>query len=196
MTRRNSVFYRFELFSILLLYTTQLKAVMLSRSNIHYLLMAGLLLTAQTGLSQVESNAFGFMLRTLLDHSVPEINVRDASRDSAAILFLDARENSEYQVSHLNHAIHVGYDYFDATQWKDIPRNRRLVVYCSVGYRSEKVTEKLKNAGFTNVSNLYGGIFEWVNQGFPVYRDGKQVKEVHAYDRVWGVWLRKGEKIY
>lgn len=167
-----------------------------SRSTIHYLLMAGLLLTVQTGLSQVESDAYGVMLRTLLNHNVPETRIRDAARDSASILFLDAREASEFQVSHLRHAIHVGYDHFDANLWKGLPRNRRMVVYCSVGYRSEKVTEKLKNAGFTNVSNLYGGIFEWVNQGYPVYREGKQVVKVHAYDRVWGVWLRKGEKVY
>ncbi|MCC6413088.1 MAG: rhodanese-like domain-containing protein [Saprospiraceae bacterium] len=136
------------------------------------------------------------MLRTLLSHNVPETNVQDAARDSASILFLDAREAPEFQVSHLNHAIHVGYDHFDPNVWQGLPRNRRMVVYCSVGYRSEKVTEKLKNAGFTNVSNLYGGIFEWVNQGNPVYREGRPVQEVHAYDRVWGVWLRKGEKIY
>jgi rhodanese-related sulfurtransferase len=169
---------------------------MLSRSTIFYLLMAGLLLTAQTGLSQVESDAYGVMLRTLLSHNVPEINVRDAARDSASILFLDARETNEYQVSHLFGALHVGYDRFHANSLSQIPRNQRLVVYCSVGYRSEKVTEKLRNAGFTNVSNLYGGIFEWVNQGYPVYREGKQVRQVHAYDRVWGVWLNKGTKVY
>jgi rhodanese-related sulfurtransferase len=169
---------------------------MLSRSIIHCLLTAGLLLWGQTGLSQVESNAYSVMLQTLLSHSVPEIAVTDAARDSASILFLDARERREYDVSHLKGALYVGYDHFTTEGLKNVPRNKRIVVYCSVGYRSEKIGEKLKIAGFTNVSNLYGGIFEWVNQGFPVYREGKNVQQVHAYDRVWGVWLRKGEKVY
>ena len=39
---------------------------MLSRSIIHCLLTAGLLLRAQTGLSQVESDAYGVMLGALL----------------------------------------------------------------------------------------------------------------------------------
>jgi hypothetical protein len=71
------------------------------------------------------------------------------------------------------------------------------VVYCTVGVRSEKVGEKLKAAGYQNVRNLYGSIFEWVNQGNPVVdNQGKPTQQVHAYSRVWGVWLNKGEKIY
>jgi len=33
-------------------------------------------------------------------------------------------------------------------------------VYCSLGIRSEVIAKKLKKAGYTNVFNLYGGIFE------------------------------------
>ena len=46
---------------------------------------------------------------------------------------------------------------------EDIARESTIVVYCSVGYRSEKIAEELDKLGFTNVSNLYGGIFEWIN---------------------------------
>jgi rhodanese-related sulfurtransferase len=47
-----------------------------------------------------------------------------------------------------------------------------------VGYRSEKVTEKLQKAGFTQVSNLYGGIFEWVNQGYPIVNQSGATSDV------------------
>ncbi len=50
-----------------------------------------------------------------------------------------------------------------------IGEESKVVVYCSVGYRSEKIAEKLKAAGYKNVFNLYGGIFEWENQNLPVY---------------------------
>jgi 3-mercaptopyruvate sulfurtransferase SseA len=70
-------------------------------------------------------------------------------------------------------------------------------VYCSVGYRSEKVSEQLRQAGYQTVYNLYGGIFEWKNQGHPVVNaEGEPTERVHAYNRSWGVWLKKGDKVY
>ena len=44
-----------------------------------------------------------------------------------------------------------------------------IVLYCSIGYRSEKIGEKLVEMGYGHVFNLYGGIFEWVNRDLPVY---------------------------
>ena len=100
-------------------------------------------------------------------------------------------------MSHIEGAIPVGYDHFELTNLPaNLAKNQPIVVYCSVGYRSEKVTEKLQNAGFQQVSNLYGGIFEWVNQDLPVKNDSGITQEVHAYSRSWGVWLKKGKKVY
>mgnify|MGYP000312300498 CR=1 FL=1 len=59
------------------------------------------------------------------------------------------------------------------------------------------ITEKLKKAGFTKVMNLQGGIFDWVNSGHSVYdNSGSETQKVHAYDKSWGKWLTKGEKVY
>jgi predicted sulfurtransferase len=70
-------------------------------------------------------------------------------------------------------------------------------VYCSIGKRSESITQKLSKAGYGNVSNLYGGIFEWVNQGNGVVDvNNKQTNKIHAYGKFWGQWLHKGEKVY
>jgi len=44
----------------------------------------------------------------------------------------------------------------------------------------------LVKAGYTNVSNLSGGIFEWVNQGSNVVDDNKRITlKVHAYGSFW-----------
>ncbi len=91
----------------------------------------------------------------------------------------------------------VGYDQCEMDRLKSIDRNKKIIVYCSVGYRSEKISEKLKQAGFTDVSNLYGGIFEWVNQGNPVVDEkGNVTPNIHAYSKTWGVWLNNGVKVY
>jgi len=146
--------------------------------------------------AQVQSSAYNLTLKTLLSHSVPEVTVPQV-KTMNDVLLLDAREWSEYQVSHLKNAKFVGYDQFEMDKLKWINKNQNIVVYCSVGYRSEKISEKLKQAGYTHVSNLYGGIFEWVNQGNPVVdAKGEVTANVHAYSKTWGVWLNKGVKVY
>jgi rhodanese-related sulfurtransferase len=146
--------------------------------------------------AQVQSSAYNLTLKTLLSHSVPEVTVPQM-KDMKDVLSLDAREWNEYLVSHLKNSMFVGYDQFEIDRVKSIRKNQKIVVYCSVGYRSEKISEKLKEAGFTDVSNLYGGIFEWVNQGNPVVDErGKVTENIHAYSKTWGVWLNKGVKVY
>jgi len=146
--------------------------------------------------AQVQSSAYNLMLKTLLSHSVPEVTVPQVKAMNH-IALLDTREWNEYEVSHLSNSIFVGYDQFEIDKVKSINKNQKIIVYCSVGYRSEKIADKLKQAGYTDVSNLYGGIFEWVNQGNPVVdRTGKVTENVHAYSKTWGVWLNKGVKVY
>ena len=53
------------------------------------------------------------------------------------------------------------------------------------------MAQRLSEAGFTNVVNLEGSIFEWANQGHPVYREDRAVALVHPYDAVWGLLLKK-----
>lgn len=161
------------------------------------IIATGLLLLAIASSGQVKSGAYRVMLNGFLSHSVPETGIQAAALDSASYIFLDAREPREFAVSHIAGAIPVGYDHFEIENIPvNLAKNQRMVVYCSVGYRSEMVTEKLQKAGFTNVSNLYGGIFEWVNQGFPVVNEKGVTNDVHAYNRSWGIWLKKGKKVY
>lgn len=152
-------------------------------------------LTAQS--AKVESGSYSLMLKTLLSHTVPEMEVSTAATASTSTVFLDTREREEYEVSHIENARFVGYDDFSLDSVEDIPKDTPLIVYCSVGYRSEKVAEQLITAGFTDVANLYGGLFEWKNQGFPVVDpSGDTTESVHAYSRSWGIWLKEGNKVY
>ena len=145
---------------------------------------------------QIQSRVFKATIDALNRETVPYVSCEELKRWPDAVL-LDTRARAEFDVSHLPGARWVGYDEFDLSRVQDLPKTARLVVYCSVSYRSEKVGEKLLAAGFNNVHNLYGSLFEWVNQGNPVVGpDGKPTNRVHAYDRFWGVWLRRGVKVY
>ena len=146
--------------------------------------------------AEVGSSKYQFMLQKLLDHSVPEMSAKELLNSSKDYVLLDAREPREYEVSHLEGAKFVGYDQYDDAQIKTLSKETPIVVYCSVGYRSEKIAEKLLSQGFTNVKNLYGGIFEWVNENGQIVNKNGPTEQVHAYSRTWGVWLRKGKKVY
>jgi rhodanese-related sulfurtransferase len=137
-------------------------------------------------------------LEKLNKQTVPYITV-EALHASAEIILLDSREVKEFKVSHIKNAVNVGFDKFNsaliATKFKD--KNVPIVVYCSIGVRSEKIGEKLLKMGFKNVSNLYGGIFEWKNKGGKVVA-GKDVEtdRVHTFNKEWSQYLKKGIKIY
>ena len=104
-------------------------------------------------------------------------------------VYLDAREQEEYEVSHLPGAIHLGYDRPDYTRLDGLPKNTPLVVYCTIGYRSERMAEKLRSRGFTRVYNLYGSIYAWIFAGNPVVDENGPVRRVHTYNRNWGNFL-------
>jgi len=102
---------------------------------------------------------------------------------------IDARQRAEYDVSHLRRAIWVDPDHPDLRALSRL-RERRVVVYCSVGYRSAKVAQEMTRAGFRDVWNLEGGIFAWANAGRAVFAADQRVRRVHPYDSIWGRYLR------
>ena len=133
------------------------------------------------------------MAKRMADKTVPIIKssqVVKLQEKDKKIVFLDARELEEYKVSHIENAIHVGYDNFDMKSVANIDKNIVVIVYCSVGYRSGKIGKKLRNAGFTSVFNLYGGLFDWANNGNEVFAEGKKVEKIHPYNNKWGKWLK------
>lgn len=137
-------------------------------------------------------------LRVLNKESIPYIQISEAvEKDS--VVFLDTREIGEFEVSHLKNAVWVGYDTFDTQIVKDSfpDANTPIVVYCSIGVRSENIGEKLQKLGYTNIQNLYGGIFKWKNMGNPVFDSiGNETEKVHVFNKLWGKLLTKGEKVY
>ncbi|MEJ2113086.1 MAG: rhodanese-like domain-containing protein [Flavobacteriaceae bacterium] len=158
--------------------------------NIIFLLSAIPFSIAQESLSE--------LLQKYNSHSVPYISVQELAMPKTKAVIIDAREVEEYNVSHIKNAFSVGYDSFDLKKVieniKD--KNQLIVVYCSLGIRSEKIAVQIKNSGYTNVYNLYGGIFEWKNVGFPIYNKEGETNKIHGFSKEWSVWLKKGECVY
>ena len=145
--------------------------------------------------THVSNTAYDLLLSTLLSHSVPEVSVDQIQ--SGQYRVLDARTYREFEVSHIAGATWVGYDDFDLARLVGIDTHAPVAVYCSVGYRSERIAERLLQQGYTHVVNVYGGIFQWVNTRHPVVTiDGVETERIHAYSKSWGVWLTRGKPIY
>ena len=145
------------------------------------------------------SSAYARMLRLLYKHTVPTVapaTLAGELNQTDAPLLLDARTPDEYAVSHLLGAQLVPYAEVPTVEFSGVDRNRPVVVYCSVGYRSERLGDRLRALGFQHVRNLYGGIFEWVNEGHVVVDAQGPTARVHPYSALWGIWLKRGRKAY
>lgn len=139
------------------------------------------------------------MVDGLVSPKVPLMKVaqlKSMMGKGTAIQILDSREKKEFNVSHIEGAKYCGYDHFSTQYIAALDKSKPVIVYCSVGYRSGKIGEKLKEMGFKEVYNLYGGIFDWVNSGYPVVNAKGTTDQVHGYNLSWGKWLRRGEKVY
>ncbi|TDE03586.1 rhodanese-like domain-containing protein [Flavobacterium hiemivividum] len=137
-------------------------------------------------------------LKKFNKETVPYIKVNEL-KEKKNLVFLDAREPQEYKVSHIQNAIPVGFDHFNSKKvtanLKD--KNATIIVYCSIGVRSEQIGEKLQKLGYKNVYNLYGGIFEYKNNGEKVVNNQNKVTDsIHTYNKAWSIYLKKGIKVY
>ncbi len=107
------------------------------------------------------------------------------------LLLFDVREPEEYAVSHLQDARPVPSKDEALKALQGAPSDQRIVLYCSVGYRSSELAQFLMKKGYTEIYNLEGSIFAWANEGRPVYRGKERVTVVHPYDRTWGRLLKE-----
>lgn len=129
----------------------------------------------------------------------PYISVEELNAMSSDIILLDARESNEFEVSHLKNAIYVGYENFKLENVeKHVPnKNQSIVVYCSLGVRSQIISKILIEEGYTNVKNLYGGIFEWKNTNRKIFNKNEiETDSIHAFSPEWSKWLKNGIKVY
>ncbi len=126
-------------------------------------------------------------------HLAPAVLDEWLSSDRPPPLLLDVRGAEEYAVSHLPNAVWADPDASadQVAPLLDDPE-QPIVAYCSVGYRSSRLAERLRAAGY-EVSNLDGSIFAWANEGRRLVRtEGSEeipTDRVHPYDHEWGKLL-------
>ncbi|NMB60508.1 MAG: molybdopterin-synthase adenylyltransferase MoeB [Chloroflexi bacterium] len=109
-----------------------------------------------------DSNMFSLLPE---DRITPE-ELHEKMKQNASIILLDVRAPVELQISSFSHSINIPLERLPENL-DELDRQKEVVVFCRTGRRSARAVSILKNAGFTAVKNLTGGINAWVSRYEP-----------------------------
>ncbi len=129
-----------------------------------------------------------------INQQVPPEAFETLQKNPGAI-YLDVRTEAEFAAGHPAGAINIpvmvakgagqmqlNLEFVDVAE-KVIPRDKKLVVGCLAGGRSQRACEMLEEAGFTDLTNVVGGfggqrdasgqvvVKGWRDSGLPVTND-------------------------
>lgn len=158
--------------------------------SLKYIIPAALLL-----LSFVCYQAYSRGLYTLFNTTnLERVSIRQAQKILAeqSVTILDVRDVNEFRVSHIE----------DAHRYQDgmldtLDHNIPILVYCTVGVRSNKLAKTMLEKGFSEVYDLKDGIIGWSNTKLPVVNTRNEVTDsIHVYNQYFGQLLKEGIPIY
>lgn len=101
---------------------------------------------------------------------IPGIGVRDVrARLKGGAKLLDVRTEREYQAVHPAGAISLPLSTLKKRP-PELPLDTEILVICLKGSRSAHAARILQGYGYTNVTDVQGGMEHWVKFGLPVKR--------------------------
>lgn len=68
----------------------------------------------------------------------------------------DVRTPEEYKIGHVENAVNWPLQNIETGSLPDVTKNTKIFVYCESGSRSAQAAALLKNAGYSNVTDLQG----------------------------------------
>jgi len=137
-------------------------------------------------------------IKTIVRETFPGVQQVDPStledwlRTPDSLLLIDVRDPEEFSVSHLPGAVNLQTE----AQIRKLIREKRparTVLYCSVGFRSAKIAARLSK--LQGIYNLEGSIFEWANQGRPLFNQNEKAEHVHPFGNRWAGLLKPGRAL-
>ncbi len=98
-----------------------------------------------------------------------EINSAQAYQlyQNNSAVFVDVREQSEWDSFHIPNTTLIPLGELP-NRLSEVPKDRPIVVVCRSGNRSQSGRDILKQAGYTDVKSMAGGVTDWKTQGFPI----------------------------
>lgn len=105
---------------------------------------------------------------------IKEMNVQElkAKMDRKEnFILIDCREQDEWDAGRLPQAIFIPLSQFDELHAQHLPdTDAEIIIQCRSGKRSLNACMILQGEGYTNLTNLTGGILAWEEQNYEVLR--------------------------
>jgi len=81
-------------------------------------------------------------------------------------VLIDVRTPQEYMFEHIEGALLLPMVFFDADRLPG-QTDKRIVIHCGSGVRSEKIARAAVEAGIGRIAHLEGGVAAWKAAGKP-----------------------------
>lgn len=100
-------------------------------------------------------------------HMAPD-EWRKVMESNEDYVLIDVRNNYESKVGHFEGAIKPDVEnFYDFPEWldeADIPKDKKVLMYCTGGIRCEKFSVLMKQKGWDDVNQLHGGILRYAKE--------------------------------
>jgi rhodanese-related sulfurtransferase len=109
-------------------------------------------------------------VRNMFGGGVAAVTVQEAAElqgdgDDGALI-VDVREPNEYTQARVEGAVLLPLGQLN-NRFSDLPKDRKLLMMCRTGSRSQNATRFLNQQGYENATNISGGIVAWYNADLP-----------------------------
>lgn len=85
------------------------------------------------------------------------------------IQFIDCREQQEWNEGHIPGATFLPLSEFEQKYQSILnDKNATIVIHCRSGKRSMNACMFLLSKGYTDLTNVEGGIMGWMQEGYPI----------------------------
>lgn len=155
-----------------------------------YIIPGALILLSLLGYQVYRRGFFTFLSSTNLER----VDASEASKllSKGALTILDVRDENEFDVSHL-----AGAKRYEEGVLKGLDPKMPVLVYCTVGIRSNKLAQTLRDQGFSEIIELQDGLIGWSNAQLPLVNSmNKDTDSIHVYNQFFGKLLKEGVPVY
>jgi len=98
-------------------------------------------------------------------HEVSVAEVKAMQAHGEPVVYLDVREQNEWNLGHLPQSTFVPRGVLETTVEQRVPRDAHVVIYCAGGNRSALAADTMQQMGYQRVSSMAGGFRAWVDAG-------------------------------
>lgn len=122
----------------------------------------------------------GYVANNIINKTMPVVKWKDVqSMDVTSTFLLDVRTEEEFEMGAIQGAVHIPLDSL-RSRLEEIPRDKKIYIYCAVGLRGYLALKVLKARGFEQVYNLSGGYKTYSCAVLPI---DSSVHEEAAHDK-------------